>query len=108
MSIRIAGYTLFEKSTISARLSLQLILILLISSLAATGMVKSTPSQEPSGLAAKIPDLSYVATSSLAAKVNHMGYHGIQTADDHNDDNGDEGGGVPNAVNEQRVNKDYN
>ena len=107
MAYQIGTYTLFNKKTNLAKLSLALIIILLTSTLAATSMVKSTPRQEPSGLASKIPDLSYLATSSLAAKVNNMGYNAPQTGDDHHDDNGNDGG-IPNAVNAQRVNKDYN
>src|SRR2546427_4887518 len=107
MAYQIGTYTLFNKKTNLAKLSLALIIILLTSTLAATSMVKSTPRQEPSGLSSKIPDLSYLATSSLAAKVNNMGYNAPQTGDDHHYDNGNEGG-VPHAVTPQRVNKDHN
>src|SRR3989442_9335675 len=107
MAYQIGTYTLFNKNTTLAKISLALILILLTSTIAATQLVKTTPRQEPSGLSSKIPDLSYIATSSLAAKVNNMGYNAPQTGDDHHDDNGNDGG-IPNAVNAQRVNKDYN
>src|SRR5437867_240408 len=107
MAYQIGTYTLFNKNTTLAKISLALILILLTSTIAATQLVKSTPRQEPSGLASKIPDLSFVATSSLAAKENNMSYNPPHTGDDQHDDNGNEGG-VPNAVNAQRVNKDYN
>src|SRR5438445_7672244 len=94
MAYQIGTYTLFNKKTNLAKVSLALIVILLTSTIAATQLVRTTPRQEPSGLAGKIPDLSQIATSSLAAKVNNMGYSGVQTSDDHHDGDGNEGGAI--------------
>ena len=108
MAYQIGTYTLFNKKTTLAKLSLALILILLTSTLASTSFIKSIR-QEPTSPPGKLyPDLSSVATSSMFAKIAGMGYTDPSHGDDNEGGGGGNEGGPPQTVNSFRLNKDFN
>ncbi len=91
--------------TIARKASLGLLLILLASTLAASGVLRSTA--QDSSPPVRIPDLSGIAASSLFAKVNNLGYTGPQTGDDHVDNDG-QTPAPTQTVNSFRINTDFN
>jgi hypothetical protein len=94
-------------ATFTTKLAITLILILLASTLAATSLIK-TIRQDPTGPPGKlIPDLSSIASSSLFAKINNMGYTGPETGDGSNTGTGQDAPPTQ-TVNSFRINQNYN
>jgi hypothetical protein len=92
--------------TIATRAGLVLVVILLSSTLVTSVIVKPTY-QSTTTPTPRIPDLSFIATQSLFAKVANMGYTGPQVDDGHQDTDGTQTSNIQ-TVNSYRINSDQN
>ncbi|TMI09322.1 hypothetical protein E6H34_00840 [Candidatus Bathyarchaeota archaeon] len=99
----------FTHKIIAAKTSTAVIIVLLASSLAATGVVKPV-AHEPTIATPRLPVLSEPATMSMFAKIANMGFTGNHGDDDANGggQNGGGEGGPPAAVPSSQLNKDFN